>query len=472
MNKRILAVVVVVAIAVVLLSLPFLAGILTESHLRQRLSAMSSGSLIAAELTSYERRWFSSTARIDLSLGSRYAQQLGVFDPNFLSQRLPVLVEITHGPLAIRDGAHFGLSKVVATSDPDASFAASLRDSIGIPYVFEFRGRAGFGGGLAFDADVPPIDYSNGISALEFSGIRAEGLLTKSRMSTAADLVSLDYSSPLASAVIDAVRVTAEYEFRPGNIALGDADLAIARIAISSGLFGTSPIFSAADVSIRSTVSLDELGADMRVGLDYSAESVTAGANFSMTDADVGIALDELEADAMHDYYAAMRLMTNSPSAAPDEMMTQLQPVIDRLLEGGPTLTLDPLRFSLDGEPLSATIAIESDPAGLPAGGSYDVTDPTLWLAYANVRAQARASKTLAERMVAEFVRTQLAAFADGSTTDDELDAMAAAQAGFWLVTLAGQGMIEDSGDTYVTDVTFAAGELSINGTQVPFGLP
>jgi uncharacterized protein YdgA (DUF945 family) len=74
--------------------------------------------------------------------------------------------------------------------------------------------------------------------------------------------------------------------------------------------------------------------------------------------------------------------------------------------------------------------------------------------------------------MVAEFVRTQLAAFADGSTTDDELDAMAAAQAGFWLVTLAGQGMIEDSGDTYVTDVTFAAGELSINGTQVPFGLP
>jgi hypothetical protein len=335
--------------------------------------------------------------------------------------------------------------------------------------LFEFRGRAGFGGGLAFDADVPPMTYSNGVSDLDFSGLRVAGSLTRIHLSAEADIASFDYSNPIANAAIDAVRVAAEYEFRGDNVALGDGDLAMQRVVMSSGLLGPSPIFSAADVGIRSRVSLDESGADMQIELDYLAESVTAGASLSMTDTEVGLTLAGLDAAAMHDYYAIMRAIASAPSALPDDMLTLLQPVIDRLLEGGPSLTLDPLRFSLDGEPLAATIMIESDPAALPAGGSYDVTDPALWLAYLSIRARAEISKTLAETMAAQFVKAQLAALGGD---DDELDAMAAAQAGFWLVTLTGQGMLEDLGDAYATSMDFGAGELSINGTQVPLALP
>jgi hypothetical protein len=39
------------------------------------------------------------------------------------------------------------------------------------------------------------------------------------------------------------------------------------------------------------------------------------------------------------------------------------------------------------------------------------------------------------------------------------------------LVTLAGQGMLRDDGDSYVTNARFASGALTINGTQVPLGL-
>jgi uncharacterized protein YdgA (DUF945 family) len=473
MHKRIPIIVVIV---VVLLCLPFITGMLTESHVRQRLAAMSSNPVVIAELQSYDRGWFTSTARIDIGLSPQYVAQLQADGPppgaDFLSQRLSVLVEFAHGPIAIRDGAHFGMSKVIARADPDTPVAAALRERFGMPYLFEFRGRAGFGGGLDFDADVPPIDHSDDGSELTFSGLRADGSLDDDRLIARANIEALDYSNPFVSAVVDAVRTDADYEFRPDDLALGSFGLTIERIVVSSGLLGTEPIFNATGLNFSSDIGIDAAGTDMHIGVNYGAEAVAAGARFALADADIGMALGELDAAAMQQYYSIMRRTAAASAADAGQMLTELAPVIDRLLERGPSLRLDPIRFSLNGEPLSANVLIETNPGALPASGVYDVDDPALWLAYATLQADANVSKALAETLAVQFARTQLAAFGGETASDDDLDAMAEAQGGFLLVSLAGQGLIVDMGDTYVTNVRFGAGELTVNGTLVPLGLP
>jgi len=41
---------------------------LTESHVRERLARMSDNPIVVAELRTYERGWFSSTAKVDVGL--------------------------------------------------------------------------------------------------------------------------------------------------------------------------------------------------------------------------------------------------------------------------------------------------------------------------------------------------------------------------------------------------------------------
>jgi uncharacterized protein YdgA (DUF945 family) len=474
--KKPVTIAVVVAIVIVLMGLPFLTGMLTESHVRQRLTAMGDNPVLIAELETYDRGWLASTARINLGLSPQYLAQLEAGAPSpdtdFLSQRLPVLVEFAHGPLASGNGLHLGLSTVVARSDPDSPLIAALREALGVPYLFELRGRSGFGGGFEFDADVPPFDYSDGSNEVKFSGLLVDGSLVDDRLLVQSAIESLDYANAFATALLERVRVTADYALRANNIALGNADFRIERVVVASALLGTEPIFAASGLQFYSDVGLDESAAVMRIALNYGAESVAAGASLTLTETNLGMTLADLDAAAMQEYYTI--LQPGGPAADPDEMLATLTPVLWRLLEGGPSLTVDPIAFSMNGEPFSANILVETDPAALP-GGRRDLLDPALWLAVASVNAEADVSKALAQRIAEQFMRGQLAAAgaAGGEAIpEDELAAMAEAQAGFLLVTLSGQGFLEDNGESYTASLRFAAGELTVNGTIVPLPLP
>jgi uncharacterized protein YdgA (DUF945 family) len=159
--------------------------------------------------------------------------------------------------------------------------------------------------------------------------------------------------------------------------------------------------------------------------------------------------------------------------SAPDTLLAELIPVVEQLLTRGPSLTLDPIRFSMNGEPFSANLRIVTDPAALPAA-PRNFLDPALWLAIASVNAEADVSKALAQTLAEQFARQQLAAAGAASgqpMPEEQLAEMAAAQAGLMLVALSGQGFLEDTGETYTATLEFASGELTVNGTSVPLGL-
>ena len=469
---------IVVAVVAVSLALPFLTGLRTESHIRQRISAMSDNPVVVADLADYDRGWFASSARIELGLSPQYAAQLqssgALLGSDLPALRLPVLIEITHGPLALKDGVHFGMSKIVARSDPEVPLSSELREQLGMPYLFELRGRAGFGGGFEFDADVPPVDYADGSNEVAFSGLLVEGTLDGDRVVAQGSIETFDYQSPLASAAIQQFRMNTDYRLRPNDIALGTGDVGIERIVVASPMLGTEPLFNATGLRFSSNVDLDEAATLMRIVVNYGADTVAAGANVTLTETDFGIALEDLDAAAMQAYYATLQGFGGGAQPAdPDAVLAELSAVLEQLLERGPSLTLDPIRFSMNGEPFSANVRVATDPAALP-GGARNFLDPTLWLALASVNAEADVSKVLAQSLAEQFVRQQLAAAgaaAGAPMPEDELAAMAAAQAGLMLVALSGQGFLEDAGESYTATLQFTSGELTVNGTSVPLGL-
>ena len=469
------ALVAVVVLAVVA-ALPWLTGRLTESHVRERLARMSDNPIVVAELRTYERGWFSSTAKVDVGLSPQYLEQLSAGGPapgvDLLEQRLPVHVGIRHGPLVVGDGVHFGTSTIVARSDPDAPLAATLRDQYGMPYIFELRGRAGFGGGFDFDADVPSVDYGDGTNEIAFSGAVVEGTLDGDHLVAEGSVARFDQSGVFVTTLIENVRMTGDYELRPNDFALGDARLDIERVVISSALLGADPVFSANGLRFDGSIALDEATTALSIATGYGAQSLTAGAGFALTDADLRMTIAGLDATAMRDYYGVMQGAMGAPADA-ETILLALEPVLLRLLGRGPSLVLDPVRFSMNGAPVTARVRVEVDPAAVPPGRA-DFQNPGLWLAIATVTADAEVAKPLVEQAAAQFVRMQLAAVGAGTDeplSEDELDVMAEAQAGFLLVTLTGQGFLEDSGESYTTEARFAAGELTVNGTPVPLAL-
>jgi uncharacterized protein YdgA (DUF945 family) len=459
-------------IVVAVLGLPLLTGILTQSSVEERLAAMSANPFAVAELTAYDRGWFGSTAKVELGLSPQYLAQVQPAGADFLAQRLPVLVEFRHGPIILGDGLTLGMSAVTARVDPESPLATTLREQLGVPYVFELRGHAGFGSGFEFDADIPPVDYSDGTSELEFSGLRMDGTLRGNHLVAQGGIESLDYSHPFATVLVEQFRFTADQEHRPSSFAVGSGEVTLERISFASPMLGTEPVFAAQGLRFGGKTEIDEGAQLMRVGLNYGADSVVAGTEFALTDADLGITLADLDATAIGDYYATLQVVVGQqPPASPDEVLAALVPVFERLLAGGPSLALDPVRFAMNGEPVTANLLIEIDPAALPPG-PRNFQDPWLWLAAASVSADADVSKTLAHQWAQQFVRMQLASSGDESLAEEDLDAMAEAQAGFLLVTLTGRGLLQDAGNSYTATARFVSGELTVNGAPVPFGLP
>jgi uncharacterized protein YdgA (DUF945 family) len=209
----------------------------------------------------------------------------------------------------------------------------------------------------------------------------------------------------------------------------------------------------------------------MRIGVSYGAQSVAAGTSLSLADAELAIAVADLDAEAMRDYYETVQLvMGQQPAASPDELFAALVPVFERLVDGGPNLAVDPIRFAMNGEPFFAKILVDVDPAALPPAAQRNYQDPTLWLAASTVTAEAQVSKVLAQDLARQAMVMQLAGSGDPSLTEEDINAQAEAQVGLMLVQLTGMGMLQDAGDSYTTSARFASGTLTVNGTPVPLG--
>lgn len=442
----------IVAAAVVLLGLPPVFGYVTAAQVAQGLAELRALQVADAELVDYDRGWFRSRARIAIRPGA--GLPAGLVEPGaaaaLAAQRPVVVVELAHGPFAVLDGVSIGTSRFVARLDPATAGVGGLEQRLGVPYLFEFRGRTSFLGKLIYDADMPPAEAVLGPDQrLTFSGAQVEG--------------SYDGGRLVAEAASDALAfVTAGGTFSFDGLALeldqhlgertGDGRIAIERSVLVDA-FGTQPLFAIANLHLegQSATGASAGLRDTRVALTADTLDV---AEWPISAAALTLNLRNLDLEAIERLDAlggAAGLVTVDPT-----------PLVERVLAAGPVLAIDPLRLQVDGEPLSATVAIATNTAALPPAGALDLLDIPLWLDVLDAHATLEVAKPLATRLAALVVARQLPQ--DSAVTDEQLRNLAEAQAGLALSLWMGQGMIVESGDNYRVELIVGNGAITVNG--------
>ena len=467
MNKLALAAAAVLVL-VVLLGLPAVVGTITEARVHERVEAIDSSATASAQVTSFDRGWFRSTARIALNFTPDAAQfgnlPPGVAVPNTMPT-IPVAVEFAHGPIAVLDGVHFGWSKWVARLDTEAEGVAELQQTLGVPYVFEFRGRAGFSGNLAFDGDAPAFELPIDEALVTFSGATFDGTFDGGRdLEARVHVPALDFTAPTGTFLVTELRASADNEIRSRYVMPGQAAFSIQRIAISDALQGGTPVFEAANLEISSEVTLDDAETLLDTRIAYALDSMRI-AESEITAAAIELTARNLDVATLEAYGAAIDDATSTA-----DPLTMLGPHLERALRAGPTFTLDPIRFELDNEPFEGRVQVSADPARLPPAGTLDVENPLFVIGLLDTTAEVTLSKALAQNLATLMARMQLAG--DSTVPADELEYLAEAQAGLTLTLLLGQGVLVEDGEAYRSALDFTNGTLTLNGNPLPFGLP
>ncbi len=467
MNRIVVAVVLVVAI--VLLATPPVLGKWTESRVRERVAALDSSGVISAEVTSFDRGWFGSTAKIELGLMPSYLAQLEALgrDADAFGRRATIKVDFAHGPLALQNGVHLGWSSMVARLDPAEPGIAALEQQLGIPYVFEFRGHTGLTGALTFDADVPPMDVPAGLAQFKFSGAAIDGSYGRQRLVSNARVDSFEFSSPTGAVVLRNLRAKTDNRILSRYVTPGDAELSIESIAAIDPTLGSKPVFAVDQLKMTSGATIDAAGALLDLKVTYGVDRLTAVDN-EISDAAVSLALHNLDVVALEKYADVTRELATNPVDDPRTVLAALAPHIKRALAAGPSLLLEPIAFKLQGEPFDGRVEITTNPARLPPGDTIDL-DPLLLAGLLNGSADLRLSKALAKKFATIAATMQLGA--DGGMPPDQLAYLAEAQSGLLLVTLVSQGMLVEEQDSYRVALRYADGAFTVNGNPMPFGL-
>ena len=467
MNKLIIAAAAALVL-VALLALPAVVSSMTEARVRERVAAIDASSTASAEVTAFDRGWFHSTANIVLNFAPDPVQ-LGGLPPDLVAMQsnvpaIPLAVEFAHGPIAVLDGVYFGWSKWVARLDMQAPGVTELTQTLGVPYVFEFRGRTGFGGNLAFDADAPAFELPIDEALVTFSGANLDGTFDGRRALVARTHVpSVDFTAPTGTFLVTDLRASVDNEIRSRYVMPGQATFSIDRIAVSDAFQGGTPVFEAANLQVSSESTLDAAEVLIDMHIAYALESMRI-AESQVTAAAIDVTVRNVDVAALDAYGAAIEDV-----ASQADPLTTLGPHLERALKAGPTLALDPIRFELDGEPFDGRVQVAADPARLPPAGTLDIENPLLVIGLLDTTAEVRLSKALAQNLATLVARLQLAS--DGSVPADELDYLAEAQAGLTLTLLVGQGVLVEDGGAYVSAVEFRNGTLTLNGNALPFGL-
>ena len=466
MNK--LALVAAAVLVLVLLAAPGIVGWSTEARVRERVAAIDASPTAAAAVTAFDRGWFRSTARIELTLVpdnvgqlADVAASLGPF------AALPITVDFAHGPIAVLDGVHFGWSKMIARPDTAAPGITELQQTLGVPYLFEFRGRTGYLGALDFGADVPPFELPLDEALLTFAGATVEGTFVRSHIDADARIGSADFTTPTGAVAIRGVYASADNELRSEYVMPGEASFSIERVTVSDSAQVSTPAFEVVNLKMQSNVALDASNELLEMRVNYDIDSVRVAEN-EVTAGALGLTLRNIDVAALEAYSAAAADAA-AAGAEPATIVAALGPHLDRALKAGPSLTLDPLRFLYDGEPFAGRIGITANPQRLPPAGTLTFDNPLLMLGLVTADAELRISKALATKLSVLAARMQLGN--DGGVPPDQLDYMAEAQSGLMLTMLIGQGVLIEDGDGYRSSLALKDGTVTLNGNPLPFGL-
>ena len=472
MRKLLIAIGVVL---VLVLATPFVVGIIAEGTVRTRLDAMYESQFIALRVDDYDRGWLTSRTRLELGIGESYLNQIDTIAQQpavtaaLRNFAFPVIVEFTHGPLLVGDISGIGFLGVKAYADPDSQIIEMAEALLGVPYLFEFRGKSEFGDGFHFTGDIPEFAGAIGDVSYDFSGVDLAGVSTLDHLEFEAVLEEAALQGPLLSAVLESLRMTTDSELRSGPISPGTSEATLGRLTVINPSLGASPMLSAEDLGIATTVSENADATHFDAEVVYRIGRMAVADSFEVSDTILGLRAGHLETAAVNEIIEAAGSMqvTEDPAA----MVMSVMPLLDRIVAGSPEIALDPLKFTLPEGAFNGRVHLGIKGDALPTGSINDFLNPTVALRAITADADITAAKPLVEtiaRLVAAEDMPPMNGPDGGPLPPEQVAAMADAQVAQTLGMLTTFGLLQVSGGDYICTLALRDGALTANGQPVP----
>lgn len=456
-------------IIVVLFASPFALGMLAESNVRAQVENLDTYQALSFEVTEYDRGWFSSEATVEIRPASAFLE-LAAVDPSLggMGDQLvaPFSIEIGHGPILTLNGFGFGSFAVIAGIDPEAEWLDNVLTELDIPYLFELHGNAGFGSGFDFEGGIPPFEIVDDDETGSFSGLEITGNTNGQNLVLNMALDNFSVQGPFESMTIEDVFLDADYEvFRFDTVPIGTGTFGIGRVMMANPLLGADAVTGMEGLSAMGSVSR---GADNKLDISalYSVDSVSAMPIPALSDIALGLNFNDIDAEAVDELYALINGIYSNPESV-DMMAFAMLPIVEKIIQGEPTLSIDPMRFTMDTESLDAKLTVSINADALPSGQVMELMDPSVALNAFDATLEMTISKELLNTLMVFGLTEQMGAQLAGMT-EEEVAEMMQMQVDQSIAMVVAQGMVVDNGDTFSTRIVYENGVADVNGTPIP----
>lgn len=472
MNKAILVLVLLIAAAAI--GLPPLIGMSTENIVRTRIEQMNENPVLDMQVSEYDRGWFGSTASVEVALDSNYLALMtagGTDGPGpgiaeaLGEQAITIPMRLAHGPIVLMNGFYLGLARLHAVLDDRNEFAAMVTQELGLDYLAELTGQMSFFGTFSFEGNVPPVEYIDESAQFSFSGFDVEGTARGEDLQLDGLTQTLRVDAPGNTIDVENFRMSSDSTRLNAWFWEGEFTAGVDRVGIVDTLAGADGVVELNGLSVSGNVDVDDAGELAKIAATYRVGSANVPAEeIELTDTELTITLENLSVEPMIEYYELVfgGGMQNPAAAA------AMADIGMRVLEHSPSMSLDPIRFTLGGDSLDAAISLRTVNT---RQGNIDLSNPMVLPGLFEASAELTAAKPLIERLARQAAAAQLGMVDPADLPPgQDLEAMAEAQANLFIIQFVGQGYLIEDGDNYSTAIEYANGDLRINGMPLPLG--
>lgn len=452
---------------------PYFVGNNVESNLNTAVDEINELAIYSAEVLSYQKGWFSTTAEVKLAIDFEAlsnAQSLDSADTP-LNENPSVVATLVahHGPVYFGDG--IGLGRVHYTVSVDGD---ELRDYVqwdGQLPIYHNEGVVGLFGSVSYSDAIPALSASSEDDSFTvlFSGYTGEAvpdgdntLYTSSgeSLSMSAD----EFSMELSNLSMDMSYKGSFVEAFRGDLFESEFKALIERIKVT-GIEANETV-ELANVALVTDTKIDESTNTANIYVEYAIEKIV-GPELEATDMALGLAINNLDIDFIKAYQEFSNSSLLIPSEeVPAKMMEFVEANLLSQLKAEPELNITKLKATVPEGSFTAhantkLVGIDALPGTLE--------DVAYWITHLLADAQITADKAFAQSMASGYMMGQLLATPQAQNmTEEELQAAVEQQTPMMLSTFAQQGLIKETEAGYETKLELKEGKATVNGTPIP----
>jgi len=462
MNKKgLLGGVIAVVVAAALIG-PKFVGPQVEDALKQHVQVINQLPAYKANIVSFERGWFGSTATIELGVDFdvAYPEAKAFDDLSF-----EVVIDVQHGPVLTQFSPGLGM----------AAFEAYSKDEVLREYIewekntpfYRMTGSAGLFAGVSYSDSIVPFSFKPKEEQIEltFSGYEGEGEISSDAFSYEGKLDSAE--ALLFGQAISIVQFELSTEAKSNMLSImrgelyeGDVSMKLEEVTVREPGDVDLLVLKKLGVEFISSFSDDEKS--MNIDMNYAAESVKAE-DFDLEDLKLKMAFNNIDSQFLMAYNEMVQGMYDQ---GPDEIEAATQKLVQQslpqLLQAEPELVISEFSGGMGESDFKGNLSVKL--VGLTQVPK-SLQNVQLWLPNLIVDFSIAFDKPLlkwiAEQHTLSMMRMQLT-----RADEAELRSMAEQQAPKIIDVYLQQDLLKEAEDEYRSEFQMKNGEALLNGKK------